>query len=71
MAGAAPAANMSEKELERVRHLVREKLGHTPVEVDELIRQCDLTAPILMTILLELELAGILARQPGNRVSLI
>jgi DNA processing protein len=40
-------------------------------EVDELIRQCDLTPALLMTILLELELAGILARQPGNRVSLI
>jgi len=71
MAGAAPAANMSEQELDRARRFVREKLGPTPVEVDELIRQCDLTAPILMTILLELELAGILARQPGNRVSLI
>jgi DNA processing protein len=71
MAGAGPAPNVSDQDLDRARCVVREKLGHTPVEVDELLRQCDLTPPILMTILLELELAGILARQPGNRVSLI
>jgi DNA processing protein len=71
MAGAGAAPNVSDQDLDRARRAVREKLGHTPVEVDELLRQCDLTPPILMTILLELELAGILARQPGNRVSLI
>ncbi len=71
MAGRAPAPNVDEQELVAARDIVRSKLGPTPVEVDELIRQCDLTPAILMTILLELELAGILARQPGNRVSLI
>ncbi len=71
MMGGGPAPDVAERELDRARKAVREKLGHTPVEVDELLRQCDLTPPVLMTILLELELAGILARQHGNRVSLI
>jgi DNA processing protein len=39
------------------------------VEVDELIRQCGAPAPAVLTILLELELAGRLARHPGNRVA--
>jgi len=65
-----PSPDIGDADLEAARALVRSKLGPTPVEVDELIRQCDLTPAVLMTILLELELAGILARQPGNRVSL-
>lgn len=44
-------------------------LGPTPVAVDELIRQSKLTASVVLTILLELELAGKLVRYPGNRVS--
>jgi DNA processing protein len=47
-----------------------EKLGPTPVEVDELIRQSGLTPEIVLTILLELELAGRLDRHSGNKVSL-
>jgi len=69
--GGGPAPAIPEPELDAARARVKAKLGPSPVEVDELIRQCDLTPAVLMTILLELELAGILARQPGNRVSLI
>ncbi len=46
-------------------------LGPSPVAVDELLRQCQLSAPVVRTVLLELELAGRLERQPGNRVSLL
>jgi DNA processing protein len=49
---------------------VLERLGPTPVDADELLRQCELTAGALATILLELELAGRLDRHPGNRVSI-
>ena len=45
-------------------------LGPTPVEVDEIIRQCQLSAPIVQAALLELELAGRLSRHPGSRVAL-
>lgn len=40
-----------------------------PVAVDEIVRRCQLTAPVVRTILLELELAGRLERRPGNRVA--
>jgi DNA processing protein len=47
-----------------------ELLGPTPVAVDELVRQCQLSASVVATLLLELELAGRVERHPGNLVSL-
>jgi len=40
-----------------------------PVEVDELVRQCNSTVSAVLSVLLELEVAGRLARHSGNRVS--
>ena len=50
--------------------LILEKLGPTPVAVDELVRQCQLSAAAVASLLLELELAGRIERHPGNLVSL-
>jgi DNA processing protein len=50
--------------------LIVERLGPTPVAVDELVRQCHLSAAAVATLLLELELAGRVERHPGNLVSL-
>jgi DNA processing protein len=50
--------------------LVVEHLGATPVAVDELVRQCQLSASAVASLLLELELAGRIERHPGNLVSL-
>jgi DNA processing protein len=50
--------------------LVLRLLGPTPVSVDELVRQCQLTAATVATLVLELELAGRVERHPGNLVSL-
>jgi len=47
-----------------------ERLGPSPVAVDELVRQCQLSAAAIATLLLELELAGRIERHPGNLVSL-
>jgi DNA processing protein len=49
--------------------LILERLGPTPVSVDELVRQCHLSAAAVATLLLELELAGSVERHPGNLVS--
>jgi DNA processing protein len=51
--------------------LVESRLGPSPVAVDELLRQCQLSPPFLRMTLLELELAGRLQWHPGNRVSLL
>ncbi len=44
-------------------------LSMEPVPVDELIRRCQLSPPVVATILLEAELAGLIDRHPGNQVS--
>ena len=44
-------------------------LSPAPVSIDALIRQSELTSAVVLTILLELELAGAVVRHPGNRVS--
>lgn len=58
-----------EQQADRIRTIVEEKLGPAPVEVDELIRQCGAPAADVLTVLLELELAGRAQRHPGNRVA--
>lgn len=60
----------TERDLASGRPLVLEKLTEAPVELDELIRQCDLPLPVILTIVLELELAGSVTRHPGNKISL-
>ncbi|MDE1146613.1 MAG: DNA-processing protein DprA [Azospirillaceae bacterium] len=45
-------------------------LSPTPVRIDEIVRDCQLSAAVVLTVLLELELAGRLHRHPGGRVSL-
>ncbi len=58
-----------ETEADRVRDVIESALGPAPVEVDELIRLCKAPAAAVLTVILELELAGRLARHSGNRVS--
>lgn len=50
---------------------ILEALSFTPVTVDELLRACHVSIPVLQTILLELELAGRVKRHPGGRISLL
>ena len=56
-------------EADRIRKQILELLGPSPVDADELIRQSGASVAAVVTVLLELELAGRLARHPGNRVS--
>lgn len=56
--------------IEKYRDIIQQLLGPAPTAIDDIIRQSDLTAAPVLTILLELELAGLAIRHPGNRVSL-
>jgi DNA processing protein len=70
----APAAEPitpTAPELARARDLVSDLLSPDPVPIDELVRQCRLPAALVLTILLEFELAGRTQRHPGNQVSLL
>lgn len=65
------ALEPGESEVTEARRIILEALGPTPVSVDELVRRCQVSLPITLSVLLELELAGRLERQPGQQVSLV
>ncbi len=66
----SPAETVGEPR-DSARGQIIERLGRTPVAVDELVRQCHVSPAMVVTVLLELELAGRLERHPGNQVSLL
>ena len=55
--------------LAAARREVIEFLDATPTAVDEIIRQCQFSAQVVLTVLLEAELAGTVERHPGNMVA--
>lgn len=62
---------IADDDLEQARLVINEKLGTTPVEVDQLITYSGVSARLVRVVLLELELADRLQRHQGNKVSLI
>lgn len=58
-------------ETDDARRQVAQMLSPTPVDIDDIMRNCHLPAAVVQTILLEWELAGQLERHPGNKVSRI
>ncbi|MDX2102963.1 MAG: DNA-processing protein DprA [Alphaproteobacteria bacterium] len=71
MPPALPPTPITADQLDTARAQVLVLLGPSPVHVDEVIRRCQLSPAVVLTVLLELELAGRLDRQAGNRVALI
>ncbi len=67
---AAPPPAADEEAPADARTTVLSLLGSSPAPVDTVVRESRLTAAAVNTILLELELAGRVERQPGNRVLL-
>lgn len=60
---------LSDGEANRIRACLEEALGPAPVEVDELVRGCNSSVSAVLSVLLEMELAGRVTRHSGNRVS--
>ena len=63
----APAPQIDDN----ARDAVLAALGPTPTPLDDIVRQSGVSVPIVRAVLLELELAGRLHRDPGNRLSMI
>jgi DNA processing protein len=63
--------SLSEKADEQLRIRLLEILSPTPVQIDEVIRASGAPASEVLTVILELELAGRIERQPGNKVNLL
>jgi DNA processing protein len=66
-----PVEITPETEPETAHDKIVEMLGATPTGVDELVRECHMSAASVQSTLLELELAGRIERHPGNRISLV
>jgi len=60
-----------ESEVEKAKKEVLGLLSSVPLAVDEIIRQCHLSPPVVALVLLELELAGWIERHPGNRIAAV
>jgi DNA processing protein len=67
----ADGAAIDESTLAGARRRVLELVSSAPTPIDEIIRQCHLSPPAVLTAILELELAGRLQRHPGNHVSTV
>jgi DNA processing protein len=64
-------AKTLDSEVEKARAEVLERLSPVPLAVDEIIRQCHLSPPVVALVLLELELAGRIERHPGNKIAAV
>ncbi len=60
----------SSASLEMIRKIIYENLSIVPINVDEVIRECQLQASDVWIVLLEMEIAGRLERHFGGKVSL-
>jgi DNA processing protein len=65
------APPVGEADLAPARERIVEALSPVPAPVDEVVRRCQLSAAVVASVLLELELAGRLERHPGQRVALL
>lgn len=69
--GAQPLADVTEDEVADARSAVLEALSATPTPVDDLLRHCQYPPPVIQAALLDLELAGRVRRDFGNRAVLL
>jgi DNA processing protein len=65
----APKGDIGDAESTRVRKAIEEALGPSGVAIDELVRLVGAPAQEVLIVLLELELAGRITREPGNLVA--
>ncbi len=61
--------NQDEKSIANLRLEILEHLTTTPIHVDELLRACAYSSSLVLSTLLELELAAKVTRHPGNKIS--
>ena len=61
----------AESELDELRDEIVTQLGSSPVSIDHIITMTGMRPSAVLTVLLELELAGKLERHVGNKVSFV
>jgi len=68
-AGLGPGPSNLDSEADRFRPAIEEALGPSPTDLDELVRQTGAPVEVILAVILELELAGRVARYPGGKVA--
>jgi DNA processing protein len=63
--------NYSESEFNEARTTILSSLSCSPTDIDEICFQYKIPSKIVITIIVELELAGKIERLPGNKIALI
>lgn len=69
--GLQPSLPPTDTEIDQARPQVLELLSPTPVQIDDLLRECPFALGVVQMVLVELELAGRLQRSAGGRVALL
>ena len=69
--GGGPVPETPPEISKALRDRILENLSPAPVQIDELIRSLDAPIGHVLTVIMELELAGRIERQAGNKVNLI
>ena len=66
-----PALELSQAEHDATAARILALLSPDPTPVDDLIRRCQLSASVVTSVLMDMELAGRIETLPGNRVALL
>lgn len=66
---AAPATRPDEAAVAEARTRILDLVGAVPTALDDILRETGITPPVLAMAVLELELAGRIHRQGGNRIA--
>ena len=64
-------AKITVEELNQAKQVIMELLSFDASPVDELVKQCHFSIPVISSALFEMELSGDVARHYGNRISLV
>ena len=62
------ASGYTEVKTEKVCICIMKNVSHTPIDIDELLNWCHVSAQEISAAILELELAGLIQRHYGNRI---
>ena len=67
----ANIARNIEGDVEKFREKITDILNYNPISIDDIIIETHANINIVLTVVLELEIAGKLQRHPGNKISLL
>ncbi|HLP71172.1 MAG TPA: DNA-protecting protein DprA, partial [Rhizobium sp.] len=71
MSQSGPESPPTAEPSDKLRKEILENLSYTPIGLDDLIRACNASIGHVLMVIMELELAGRIERQAGNKLNLI